>query len=208
MVFKRRNNIKYLNDNGVTIWNEWANKDGYLGPVYGKQWRNWTGVNVNGEESWNDQIANIIEQIKNTPDSRRLIVSSWNVTQIEQMALPPCHTMFQFYVSKNKLSCQLYQRSADLGLGVPFNIASYALLTHMIAQICDLQVGNFVHTFGDLHIYTNHINALKDQINKNSFDMCNIQLNKNIKNINDFKFEDIQLINYQSHPAIKMKVSV
>jgi thymidylate synthase len=199
-------NIKYLKDNGVRIWNEWADADGNLGPVYGKQWRRWDVLD--GGSSYIDQIARVIEQIKETPDSRRIIVSAWNVSDIDDMALQPCHTMFQFYVSNGKLSCQLYQRSADLGLGVPFNIASYALLTHMIAHVCGLKVGEFVHTFGDLHIYNDHIDALKMQIERNSFPMSKIQLNSAITDIDDFGFDDIQLLDYVSHPVIKMKVSV
>ena len=171
-------NIKWLKENGISIWDEWADKDGNLGPVYGKQWRDWNGI---------DQIKQLIQQIKSNPDSRRLIVSAWNVGDIPNMALAPCHTMFQFYVVNNKLSCQLYQRSCDAFLGMPFNIASYALLTHMIAQICDLQVGDFVHTFGDLHVYLNHREQLKEQLSRNPYPMAKLLLNPEVKDIDSFK---------------------
>lgn len=192
-------NIKWLKENGISIWDEWADKEGNLGPVYGKQWRSWNGV---------DQIKQLIQQIKTNPDSRRLIVSAWNVGDIPQMALAPCHTMFQFYVVNGKLSCQLYQRSCDSFLGMPFNIASYALLTHMIAQVCDLQVGDFVHTFGDLHIYSNHREQLKEQLSRTPYPMPKLVLNPEVKDIDSFTFEDIKLENYQHHPPIKGKVAV
>ncbi len=198
-------NVKWLNENGITIWDEWADKDGNLGPVYGKQWRSWEsddGLNVY------DQIKQVIEQIKSNPDSRRLIVSAWNVGDIPHMALAPCHTMFQFYVVDGKLSCQLYQRSCDSFLGMPFNVASYALLTHMIAHVCDLEVGEFIHTFGDLHIYSNHVKQLQTQMERAPFPMPKLLLNPAISNIDDFTFEDIKLENYQHHPAIKGKVAV
>jgi thymidylate synthase len=197
-------NIKYLQDNGVRIWNEWADKDGELGPVYGHQWRSWPTPSGNKI----DQIQNIIDQIKNTPDSRRIIVSAWNVSEIENMALPPCHCLFQFYVANNKLSCQLYQRSADVFLGIPFNIASYALLTMMVAQVCDLKVGDFVHTMGDTHLYSNHIEQAKLQISRNTYPLPQMKINPNIKDIFEFKYEDFELINYQSHPHIKAKVAI
>jgi thymidylate synthase len=200
-------NIKYLKDNGVKIWDEWADKNGDLGPVYGEQWRSWPARDEGG--NWNiDQLDNVIESIKNNPDSRRHIVSAWNPAEVDNMALPPCHTMFQFYVADGKLSCQLYQRSADLFLGVPFNIASYALLTHMIAHVTKLEVGEFVHTFGDAHLYHNHFDQAKEMIERSSFPLPTIALNAMVKDINDFKFEDIALSNYQSHPAIKAPVAV
>jgi thymidylate synthase len=201
---KGETNIQYLKENGVSIWNEWARENGELGPVYGKQWRSWEGKN--GKVV--DQISDLLKQIKSNPDSRRLIVSAWNVTELPEMALMPCHTLFQFYVAKGKLSCQLYQRSADVFLGVPFNIASYALLTLMIAQVCDLEPGEFVHTFGDVHIYNNHIEQVKLQLSRTPFPLPAIKLNTSIKNIFDFKFEDFTLENYQSHPAIKAPVAV
>ncbi len=197
-------NVKYLQDNGVRIWNEWADENGELGPVYGHQWRSWP--KPNGQTV--DQIKTVINQIKNTPDSRRIIVSAWNVADIENMALPPCHCLFQFYVADNKLSCQLYQRSADVFLGVPFNIASYALLTMMMAQICDLEVGDFVHTFGDTHLYSNHIEQAKLQISRDIFELPHMKINPNVKNLFDFNYDDFELINYQSHPHIKAKVAV
>ena len=197
-------NIAYLKENGVSIWNEWANEKGELGPVYGKQWRSWEGKDGNVV----DQISDLVKQIKNNPDSRRLIVSAWNVTELPEMALMPCHTLFQFYVANGKLSCQLYQRSADVFLGVPFNIASYALLTLMIAQVCDLEPGDFVHTFGDVHIYNNHTEQVKLQLSRTPFSLPTMKLNTSIKNIFDFKFEDFTLENYQSHPAIKAPVAV
>ncbi len=197
-------NIKYLNDNGVRIWNEWADENGNLGPVYGHQWRSWP--TANGKTI--DQIQNIVNQIKNTPDSRRIIVSAWNVGEIENMALPPCHCLFQFYVADNKLSCQLYQRSADVFLGVPFNIASYALFTLMMAQVCDLEPGDFVHTFGDTHLYSNHLEQAQLQITRKPYDLPQMKINPDIKNIFDFSIDDFELINYQSHPHIKAKVAV
>lgn len=197
-------NIRYLQENGVTIWDEWADENGNLGSVYGAQWRSWP--TADGQTV--DQITNLINQIKQSPNSRRLIVSAWNVAEIENMALPPCHTMFQFYVADGKLSCQLYQRSADIGLGVPFNIASYALLLAMIAQVTDLEVGEFVHTFGDAHIYSNHEEALKEQITRTPYALPRLQLNKEIKNIFDFTYDDIQILDYQYHPLIKLPVAV
>jgi thymidylate synthase len=201
---KGETNIKYLKENNVSIWDEWANGDGELGPVYGKQWRSWEGK----DGKVIDQISDLIKQIKNNPDSRRLIVSAWNVTDLSEMALMPCHTLFQFYVANGKLSCQLYQRSADVFLGVPFNIASYALLTMMIAQVCDLEAGEFIHTFGDVHIYNNHMEQVKLQLSRTPYPLPKIKLNPSIKSIFDFKFEDFTLENYQSHPAIKAPVAV
>lgn len=201
---KGDSNIKYLKDNGVSIWDEWADENGNLGPVYGVQWRSWKthdGRTI-------DQIKNLIENIKKNPDSRRLIVSAWNVSDVDKMALPPCHTMFQFYVANNKLSCQLYQRSADIFLGVPFNIASYALLTHMVAQVCGLGVGDFVHTMGDAHLYTNHVEQAQLQLSRESFPLPQIKLNPDVKDIFGFKFEDFTLENYQAHPHIKAPVAV
>ena len=201
---KGETNIQYLKENNVSIWNEWADENGELGPVYGKQWRSWEGKDGRVV----DQITDLIKQIKNNPDSRRLIVSAWNVTDLSEMALMPCHTIFQFYVANGKLSCQLYQRSADVFLGVPFNIASYALLTMMIAQVCDLEVGEFIHTFGDVHIYNNHMEQVKLQLSRTPYPLPTMKLNPSIKNIFDFKFEDFTLENYQSHPAIKAPVAV
>lgn len=197
-------NIKYLSENGVRIWDEWADEQGDLGPVYGKQWRSWTGAN--GETI--DQISDIIAQIKKNPDSRRLVVSAWNVAELPQMALMPCHALFQFYVADGKLSCQLYQRSADVFLGVPFNIASYALLTLMMAQVCDLQPGDFVHTFGDVHLYSNHIEQARLQLTREPYPLPVMKLNPEVKNIFDFTFDDFTLENYQSHPHIKAPVAV
>jgi thymidylate synthase len=197
-------NIAYLKEHGVSIWNEWADENGELGPVYGKQWRSWEGA----DDKVTDQISDLIKQIKTNPDSRRLIVSAWNVTQLPQMALMPCHVLFQFYVANGKLSCQLYQRSADVFLGVPFNIASYALLTMMIAQVCDLEPGEFIHTFGDVHIYNNHIEQVKLQLGRTPYPLAGMKLNPLVKNIFEFKFEDFSLENYQSHPAIKAPVAV
>lgn len=197
-------NIKYLQDNGVRIWNEWADEHGELGHVYGYQWRSWPkpdGTHV-------DQITQLIHDIKNNPTSRRLIVSAWNVGDIENMALPPCHAFFQFYVNDGKLSCQLYQRSADVFLGVPFNIASYALLTLMVAQVCNLQPGDFVHTFGDVHIYSNHLEQVELQLSRELKTLPNMWINPDIKNIFDFTFEDFKLENYDPHPHIKGKVAV
>ena len=197
-------NIKFLNDNGVKIWNEWASEKGDLGPVYGAQWRSWKTSNGNTI----DQISDLINQIKNNPDSRRLIVSAWNVGEIQNMALPPCHAFFQFYVADGKLSCQLYQRSADIFLGVPFNIASYALFTMMVAQVCDLQPGDFIHTFGDAHIYNNHIEQLELQLSREPKPLPKMTLNPDVKNIFDFKFEDFTLVDYDPHPHIKGQVAV
>ncbi len=197
-------NIAYLKEHGVSIWNEWANDEGELGPVYGKQWRSWEGKN--GKVV--DQVTELIAQIKKNPDSRRLIISAWNVADLPEMALMPCHALFQFYVADGKLSCQLYQRSADVFLGVPFNIASYALLTMMIAQVCDLQPGEFIHTFGDVHIYSNHMEQVKMQLSRTPFPLPTMKLNPAVKDIFGFSFEDFQLENYQSHPAIKAPVAV
>ncbi|MEQ1741319.1 MAG: thymidylate synthase [Candidatus Nitrotoga sp.] len=197
-------NIRYLKENGVKIWDEWADEDGNLGPVYGKQWRSWTtsgGLTI-------DQISNVIEQIKCNPDSRRLIVSAWNVGELDQMALAPCHVLFQFYVSDGKLSCQLYQRSADIFLGVPFNIASYALLTLMMAQACGLKPGDFVHTFGDAHLYLNHLEQAELQLSREPRSLPVMHINPDVKNIFDFKFEDFTLDGYDPHPAIKAAVAV
>ncbi|MBD3260346.1 MAG: thymidylate synthase [Candidatus Altiarchaeales archaeon] len=201
-------NIKYLQDNGVRIWNEWSTEDGHAGPIYGWQWRNF-GADYNGQRLTGvDQIAQVIEQIRNNPDSRRHIVSAWNPQQIDQMSLPPCHTLFQFYVGSGKLNCQMYQRSADVFLGVPFNIASYALLTHMVAQVCDLDVGDFVHSFGDVHIYNNHLEQVKLQLTREPRPLPRIKLNPEVKDIDKFKFEDVELEGYDPHPHIKGKVSV
>ena len=197
-------NIAYLKEHGVSIWNEWANENGELGPVYGKQWRSWRGPDGRVV----DQVSDLIEQIKTNPDSRRLIVSAWNVADLPQMALMPCHTLFQFYVAEGRLSCQLYQRSADVFLGVPFNIASYALLTMMIAQVCDLQPGEFIHTFGDVHIYNNHIEQVNLQLSRKPLPLPTMKLNPAVKNIFEFTFQDFILENYQSHPAIKAPVAV
>jgi len=197
-------NIKYLKDNGVRIWDEWADANGDLGPVYGKQWRSWEGAN--GVVV--DQITDLIEQIKKTPDSRRLIVSAWNVGDLKKMALMPCHNMFQFYVADGKLSCQLYQRSADVFLGVPFNIASYALLTMMIAQVCGLQYGDFVHSFGDVHLYNNHFEQAQLQLSRTPFHLPTMKINPEVKDIFSFKFEDFTLENYECHPGIKAPVAV
>ena len=201
---KGETNIAYLKDNGVSIWDEWADSEGELGPVYGKQWRRWEGKN--GQVV--DQIASLVQEIKNNPDSRRLIVSAWNVAELPQMALMPCHSLFQFYVADGRLSCQLYQRSADVFLGVPFNIASYALLTHMIAQVCQLELGDFVHTFGDVHIYSNHFEQVKLQLSRQPFPLPTLQLNPAVKDLFSFRFEDIEILNYQCHPAIKAPVAV
>ncbi|MCB0820634.1 MAG: thymidylate synthase [Bacteroidetes bacterium] len=197
-------NISYLKENGVSIWDEWADTDGNLGPVYGYQWRSWPSAD--GRHI--DQITQVINQIKANPDSRRLLVSAWNVGEIENMALPPCHTFFQFYVSEGKLSCQLYQRSADSFLGVPFNIASYALLTMMVAQVCNLQPGEFIHTFGDLHIYTNHLEQVNLQLSREPRSLPQMIINPEVKDIFGFKFEDFQLQNYDPHPSIKAAVAV
>ena len=197
-------NVKYLQDNGVRIWNEWADENGDLGPVYGSQWRKWKGDNIEV-----DQLSILIKDLKNNPHSRRHIINAWNVGELDKMALPPCHAFIQFYVDdKNRLSCQLYQRSADIFLGVPFNIASYALMTHMVAQVCGLEVGDFVHSFGDLHIYNDHLEQVNLQLTREPKKLCNIKLNKDITNIEDFTFDDIELIDYDCHPLIKGKVSV
>ncbi|HNY43189.1 MAG: thymidylate synthase [Bacteroidota bacterium] len=197
-------NIKYLNDNGVRIWNEWADENGDLGHVYGYQWRSWQ--TANGESI--DQITKLIHDLKNNPDSRRHIVSAWNVADIDNMALPPCHTFFQFYVADNKLSCQLYQRSADLFLGVPFNIASYALLTLMVAQVCGYKPGDFVHTFGDAHIYLNHMEQIELQLSREPRALPTMKINPEVNDIFSFKYEDFELVNYDPHPHIKGVVSV
>ncbi|HEY8270049.1 MAG TPA: thymidylate synthase [Pseudobdellovibrionaceae bacterium] len=197
-------NIKYLRDNKVTIWDEWADAEGNLGPVYGKQWRSWEAPD--GRKI--DQISNVVEQIKKNPDSRRLLVIAFNPADVDKMALPPCHAFFQFYVANGKLSCQLYQRSADIFLGVPFNIASYALLVHMMAQVCNLGVGEFIHTLGDAHIYSNHLEQVKAQLQREFRPLPKLSLNPAVKNIFDFKFEDIQLTGYDPHPAIKGEVAV
>ena len=201
---KGETNTKYLKDNGVTIWNEWESPEGELGPVYGKQWRSW----VAPDGTTVDQIAQVVEQIKKNPDSRRLIVSAWNVGEIPKMALAPCHAFFQFYVADGKLSCQLYQRSADFFLGVPFNIASYALLTMMIAQVCDLKLGDFVHTFGDLHLYSNHLEQAKLQLSREPRPLPTMKMNTSIRNIFEFKFEDFELVGYDPHPGIKAPVAI
>ena len=201
---KGETNIAYLKENGVKIWDEWADENGDLGPVYGKQWRSWEGA----DGKMVDQVTDLIDQIKRNPDSRRLIISAWNVADLPKMALMPCHTIFQFYVAEGKLSCQLYQRSADVFLGVPFNIASYALLTLMIAQVCDLQPGEFIHTFGDVHIYNNHVEQVKLQLSRKPYPLPVMKLSPSVKNIFDFKYEDFTLENYQSHPAIKAAVAV
>ncbi len=197
-------NVQYLHEHGVTIWDEWADKDGDLGPIYGAQWRAWRAA----DGRTIDQIDGVIDQIKKNPDSRRLIASAWNVGELERMALPPCHTLFQFFVQDGELSCQLYQRSADLFLGVPFNIASFALLTLMVAQVCDLKPGTFVHTFGDLHLYRNHLDQAKLQLTREPRPLPEMKLNPAVKNIGDFKFEDFELVGYDPHPAIKAPIAV
>ena len=197
-------NIKYLKENGVRIWDEWADEDGNLGPVYGSQWRSWP--TPDGKHI--DQITQIIDQIKNTPDSRRIIVSAWNVADVENMALPPCHAFFQFYVADGKLSCQLYQRSADIFLGVPFNIASYALLTMMVAQVTGLESGDFVHTLGDAHLYSNHLEQTELQLSREPFPLPIMKINPDVKSIFDFSFDDFELIGYEAHPHIKGIVAV
>ncbi|MFL9609063.1 thymidylate synthase [Methylobacillus sp. Pita2] len=197
-------NIAYLKENGVSIWDEWADEQGNLGPVYGYQWRSWPtpdGGHI-------DQISQVVEAIKRNPDSRRLIVSAWNVADVDKMKLPPCHAFFQFYVADGKLSCQLYQRSADIFLGVPFNIASYALLTMMVAQVCGLKLGDFVHTLGDAHIYLNHLEQVKEQLSREPYPLPVMRINPEVKDIFGFRFEDFSLENYQSHPAIKAPVAV
>ena len=197
-------NIKYLNDNGVSIWDEWADAEGNLGPVYGHQWRSWQGA----DGKVYDQIQDVIKQIKTNPDSRRIIVNAWNVADLPHMALSPCHAMFQFYVANGKLSCQLYQRSADVFLGVPFNIASYALLTMMIAQVCGLEAGEFIHTFGDAHLYLNHLEQTNLQLSRTPYPLPTMKLNPEVKDIFSFKFEDFTLENYQAHPGIKAPIAV
>src|SRR5688500_10993713 len=201
---KGSTNIAYLKENGVSIWDEWADEDGELGPVYGRQWRSWAGA----DGSTIDQISEVVQQIKKNPDSRRLIVSAWNVADLPDMALMPCHVLFQFYVAEGKLSCQLYQRSADVFLGVPFNIASYALLTLMMAQVCGLQPGAFIHSFGDVHIYSNHIEQVRLQLSRQPLPLPHMTLNPQVDNIFDFRFEDFTLNDYQFHPAIKAPVAV
>ncbi|XGC80282.1 thymidylate synthase [Bdellovibrio bacteriovorus] len=197
-------NIKYLHDNKVTIWDEWADENGDLGPVYGKQWRSW--ATADGRTI--DQISNVVNQIKNNPNSRRLLVVAFNPGDVDKMALPPCHAFFQFYVANGKLSCQLYQRSADIFLGVPFNIASYALLTHMIAQVCGLGVGDFIHTLGDAHLYLNHLEQAQLQLSRDFRPLPQLKLNPNVKDLFDFTYEDIEIIGYDPHPAIKAPVAV
>jgi thymidylate synthase len=201
---KGETNIAYLKENGVRIWDEWADENGELGPVYGKQWRSWESA----DGKTVDQITDVVNQIKTNPDSRRLIVSAWNVAELPKMALMPCHALFQFYVAEGKLSCQLYQRSADVFLGVPFNIASYALLTMMVAQVCDLELGEFVHTFGDVHLYNNHIEQAKLQLSRTPFALPQMKINSSVKSIFDFKFEDFELLHYEFHPHIKAPVAV
>jgi thymidylate synthase len=197
-------NVRALNEKGVTIWDEWADENGDLGPIYGAQWVRWRGP----DGATVNQIENVIEQIKRNPQSRRLIVNAWNVGELDRMALPPCHLLFQFYVNHGELSCQMYQRSADLFLGVPFNIASYALLTLMIAQVCDLRPGEFVHTFGDLHLYQNHLDQAREQLSRDFRPLPRMQLNPAVKNIGDFRFEDFVLSEYNPHPAIKAPIAV
>jgi thymidylate synthase len=202
-------NIEYLKEHGVRIWDEWADENGNLGPIYGKQWRSWDGAN--GKTV--DQVSELMEQLKTNPDSRRLIISAWNVADLPEMKLMPCHCLFQFYTTptesgKRKLSCQLYQRSADVFLGVPFNIASYALLTMMIAQVCDMEMGEFVHSFGDVHLYKNHFEQAELQLSRKPFPLSTMKINPDVKNIFDFKFEDFELMNYQSYPSIKAPVAV
>ncbi len=214
---KGETNIAYLKENNVSIWDEWATDDGELGPVYGKQWRSWEGAN--GEVV--DQISELIEQIKHNPDSRRLLISAWNPTVLPdtqyspkenaamgRQALPPCHTLFQFYVLNGKLSCQLYQRSGDVFLGVPFNIASYALFTMMVAQVCDLQLGEFIHTFGDAHLYSNHLEQAKEQLSRKPYPLPTMKINPEVKSIFDFTIDDFELLNYQAHPHIKAPVAI
>jgi len=209
-----KTNISYLQENGVKIWNQWADENGDLGPVYGKQWRDWNGESI-------DQLKNVIHQLKNNPNSRRMMISAWNPSVLPdtsisfaenvangKAALPPCHALFQFYVADNKLSCQLYQRSADVFLGVPFNIASYALLTQMIAQVCDLQLGEFIHTFGDVHIYQNHVEQVKLQLTREPRNLPELKLNPSISAIDEFTYEDIELLNYDPHPRIKAPIAV
>lgn len=197
-------NVRYLQENGVRIWDEWADEDGNLGPIYGAQWRTWRAAD--GQTI--DQISQVIQQIKSNPDSRRLIVSAWNVGELDKMALSPCHALFQFYVARGELSCQLYQRSADVFLGVPFNIASYALLTMMVAQVCDLGVGEFVHSLGDAHLYLNHLDQARAQLQRQPFKLPSMNINPEVRSIFDYKYEDFELVGYQSHPHIKAEISV
>ncbi|WP_170007090.1 thymidylate synthase [Bacillus fonticola] len=197
-------NVRYLQENGVRIWNEWADENGELGPVYGQQWRSWPTPNGNAV----DQLQHVIDELKNNPNSRRHVISAWNVGQLQEMALPPCHCLFQFYVQNGKLSCQLYQRSADVFLGVPFNIASYSLLTHLVAQVAELQVGEFIHTFGDVHIYKNHVEQMKEQLKRSPRSLPTLMLDKSITSIEDFRYDHISFENYEPHPAIKGTVSV
>ena len=196
-------NIKFLKENNVSIWNEWADEQGNLGPVYGHQWRSWPSKN--GDI---DQITDLVNSLKSNPDSRRHIVCAWNVGDIENMALPPCHCLFQFYIANNKLSCQLYQRSADVFLGVPFNIASYALLTKMLAQVCNLELGEFVHTFGDVHLYSNHFEQAKEQLERTGYPLPQMNINPDVTDIFKFKYEDFELVDYQAHPSIKAPIAV
>jgi thymidylate synthase len=197
-------NIRYLKENGVSIWDEWADADGNLGPIYGAQWRSWKG----SDGRTYDQIQSVVEEIRKNPDSRRLIVSAWNVAEIEKMALPPCHTLFQFYVADGRLSCQLYQRSADIFLGVPFNIASYALLTHMVAQVTGLAVGDFIHTFGDVHLYMNHLDQAREQLSRTPRPLPRLKINPSVKQLSDFRADDFEILGYDPHPAIKAPVAV
>ena len=201
---KGETNVRYLKENGVSIWDEWADENGELGPVYGYQWRSWPSPD--GRHI--DQMSQVLDQLRRNPDSRRMIVSAWNVADLEEMALMPCHAFFQFYVADGRLSCQLYQRSADIFLGVPFNIASYALLTMMVAQVCDLKPADFVHTFGDLHLYSNHLEQAKEQLSREPRVLPQMKLNPSVKDIHDFKFEDFELVNYNPHPAIKAPIAV
>ncbi len=201
-------NVKYLRENGVRIWDEWADERGDLGPVYGAQWRSWWGSSSILNRKGIDQIADVIEQIRTNPDSRRLIVNAWNVGELDEMTLPPCHFAFQFYVANGKLSCQLYQRSADVFLGLPFNIASYSLLTHMIAHVTGLGVGEFIHTIGDAHIYTNHIEQVKTQLEREPRELPSLKIKRDVTDIDDFSFEDLEIVGYDPHPHIKGKVAV
>jgi thymidylate synthase len=201
---KGETNIRYLKEHGVTIWDEWADEEGELGPIYGKQWRSWSAP----DGSTIDQLSRVLKEIRETPYSRRLVVSAWNVADLPKMALAPCHVLFQFYVQDGKLSCQLYQRSADVFLGVPFNIASYALLTHMVAQVCELEPGEFIHTFGDVHLYSNHVEQARLQLAREPRPLPKLRLNPSVRSLFDFTYEDIVLENYDPHPAIKAPVAV